>query len=314
MTFEEVLEQAMAMLQRRGRTTYRTLKLQFQLDDERLEALKEALLETEHVAVHEAEHVLVWAPLPDTPPELSRSIALRNALLLLLAWAAGGVDAASYLRLGHVFTANMTGNTVLLGLALSQVESHAIIRSSCALAGFLTGGALGAWVAHRGDHDGVWPLSVTFVLLLEWGVLVVFAVGWQYVGDTTADLPERMVLITLSALAMGLQSAAARRLDISGIATTFITGTLTTLMGHLVGSRPRGVPAHQALSASGTHTRVPMTSGPGLLATTWVVYIGGATAAATLPCLGPLFAFVFPIALLTVVLFTALVCFRRLSQ
>ena len=43
MTFEEILDQAIAMLQRRGRVTYRTLKRQFQLDEESLEALKEEL-------------------------------------------------------------------------------------------------------------------------------------------------------------------------------------------------------------------------------------------------------------------------------
>jgi hypothetical protein len=54
MTFEDLLDQAIAMLQRRGRVTYRTLKLQFQLDDEQLEALKEALIEAERLAVDEA--------------------------------------------------------------------------------------------------------------------------------------------------------------------------------------------------------------------------------------------------------------------
>jgi hypothetical protein len=44
MTFEEILDQAMAMLQRRGRVTYQTLKLQFHLDEEPLEALKDAIL------------------------------------------------------------------------------------------------------------------------------------------------------------------------------------------------------------------------------------------------------------------------------
>jgi hypothetical protein len=44
MTFEEILDQAIAMLQRRGRVTYQTLRLQFQLDEEHLEALKDAIL------------------------------------------------------------------------------------------------------------------------------------------------------------------------------------------------------------------------------------------------------------------------------
>jgi uncharacterized membrane protein YoaK (UPF0700 family) len=69
----------------------------------------------------------------------------RNGLVLLLACVAGGVDAVSYMSLGHVFTANMTGNTVLLGLALGQAESRAVVRSSLALIGFLAGAFLGAW-------------------------------------------------------------------------------------------------------------------------------------------------------------------------
>ena len=60
MTFEEILDQAIAMLQRRGRVTYRTLKLQFQLDDDHLEALKEALIDAEQLAVDENGTVLVW--------------------------------------------------------------------------------------------------------------------------------------------------------------------------------------------------------------------------------------------------------------
>lgn len=50
-------------------------------------------------------------------PTSARSITILNGLLLLLACAAGAIDAISYLGLGRVFTANMTGNTVLLSLA-----------------------------------------------------------------------------------------------------------------------------------------------------------------------------------------------------
>src|SRR4029434_3070339 len=60
MTFEEILDQAIAMLQRRGRLTYRTLQIQFQLDDDHLAALKDELLFA-HPQVHdEAERGLVW--------------------------------------------------------------------------------------------------------------------------------------------------------------------------------------------------------------------------------------------------------------
>src|SRR5262247_2074732 len=96
MTFEEILDQAMAMLQRRGRLTYRTLKLQFHLDDEHLEALKDELIYGQRLAVAEDDRVLVWtgdtvmaptvssqaveapvqahAPLAYTPPYLAEKI------------------------------------------------------------------------------------------------------------------------------------------------------------------------------------------------------------------------------------------------
>ena len=71
MTFEEILDQAIAMLQRRGRVTYRTLRLQFQLDEEQLEALKDELLFA-HPQVHdEAERGLVWTGDPGPAPPAS---------------------------------------------------------------------------------------------------------------------------------------------------------------------------------------------------------------------------------------------------
>jgi hypothetical protein len=60
MTFEEILDQAIAMLQRRGRLTYGTLKRQFQLDDAALEDLKNELIEGQRLAVDERGNVLVW--------------------------------------------------------------------------------------------------------------------------------------------------------------------------------------------------------------------------------------------------------------
>ena len=60
MTFEEILDQAIAMLQRRGRVTYRTLQLQFLLDEEHLEALKDAILFAYPQVVDEAGRGLVW--------------------------------------------------------------------------------------------------------------------------------------------------------------------------------------------------------------------------------------------------------------
>jgi class 3 adenylate cyclase/tetratricopeptide (TPR) repeat protein len=86
MTFEEILDQAVAMLQRRSRVTYRMLKLQFQLDDEQLEALKEELIYGQQLAVDEDGRVLVWtagaenAPIPEQPFASSPATAPRVPL------------------------------------------------------------------------------------------------------------------------------------------------------------------------------------------------------------------------------------------
>src|SRR6266487_4131651 len=81
MTFEEILDQAIAMLQRRGRVSYRTLTLQFHLNEESLEALKEELIEVHHLAVDHDGRMLVWdgeaqttavAPSPQPPQQAIR--------------------------------------------------------------------------------------------------------------------------------------------------------------------------------------------------------------------------------------------------
>jgi class 3 adenylate cyclase/tetratricopeptide (TPR) repeat protein len=71
MTFEEIVDQALAMLQRRGRVAYRTLKRQFTLDDEALEDLKAELIEAQRVAADEDGNVLVWTGGPVSPPTLA---------------------------------------------------------------------------------------------------------------------------------------------------------------------------------------------------------------------------------------------------
>jgi len=160
----------------------------------------------------------------------------RDTLLMALTWAAGYVDVIGYLALGGVFTANMTGNTVLLGLHLSQEQGAAVARALIALGGFGAGLLIGAVIVERARGGGPWPGAVNQALILEIAVLGVFALGWHLIGaDRT---PGRLqTLIALLAVAMGIQSAAVRRLDVPGIATTYMTGTLTSAVTGLVAGR-----------------------------------------------------------------------------
>ena len=223
------------------------------------------------------------------------STRTRDSLLLALSFAAGYVDALSYLGLNRVLTANMTGNTVLLAIALAQLDTHAALRSSVALAGFLVGVAAGAWIVERDHRGGVWPRAVTVALTLESVILCTLAAGWQSVGDVPDALPLA-TLIGLSALAMGVQSAAVRRLEVSGIATTYITGTLTHLVARVM------QPKRQNSETGSRHGVV--------LGAVWVVYFSGAAVAAIDLRLSSLAAQLLPIAVIMGVVVVAAVAFR----
>ncbi len=68
MKFSEIIDQAAALLQRKGRVSYRTLKIEFNLTDEHLDALKEELIDVEALAVDKDGKMLVWTGDRETPP------------------------------------------------------------------------------------------------------------------------------------------------------------------------------------------------------------------------------------------------------
>jgi len=157
--------------------------------------------------------------------------AWRDGILLALTFAAGCVDALSYLGLSHVFTANMTGNAVLLGLAIGQTQELQVAHSTAAIVGFVGGVVMAAKLVGPPRDRVVWSSRITFALALEFVVLFVFAAGW--LGGSRASGHGLLVMIVLSGLAMGIQSAVARRLAVPGISTTYITGTITALVAEL---------------------------------------------------------------------------------
>jgi class 3 adenylate cyclase len=71
MTFYEMLEQVIALLQRHGRVSYRALKVQFELDDDHLDLLKEELIDIQHVARDQDGRMLVWTRRTEIPPLVS---------------------------------------------------------------------------------------------------------------------------------------------------------------------------------------------------------------------------------------------------
>lgn len=180
-----------------------------------------------------------------------------------LAWIGGSLDAVSYLALGHVFTANMTGNTVLLAMALGSGDFARALRSLLAVSGFALGVAAGAGML-RGQATG-WSVRVNRILWLE--VMALGAAVWVFarVGHDTLPTPWAEGVIVLLGAVMGMQSAAVRQVHLAGVWTTFITGTLTEMVAGLVERLPP-----QGLPLVRVQATVYATYGVAALVTAWV--------------------------------------------
>ena len=152
--------------------------------------------------------------------------------VLLLSLAAGAADAAGFIGLGRVFTSNMTGNVVLLGIDLGQGQFASAAHVFYVLVIFMLGVGLGVRLG-KGIAEKDWPNLASRLVRLEKFALVLFALGWLALPDANGPALS-YALVALLAMAMGLQSAAMNRLNAPGVATTAITGTLTALITGLV--------------------------------------------------------------------------------
>jgi uncharacterized membrane protein YoaK (UPF0700 family) len=136
----------------------------------------------------------------------------------------GLVDAFSYLALGHVFVANMTGNVVFLGFAVAGAHGFSIPASLVALASFLVGSVVGGRIVaryghHRGRHLAT-ALAAESVFLATSVLLALWS----------SNAPQhwfRYALIVVLSLATGIQNASIRKLAVPDLTTTVLTMTVT---------------------------------------------------------------------------------------
>ena len=147
------------------------------------------------------------------------------AALLTLTFVTGLVDAVSYLRLGHVFVANMTGNVVFLGFSVDPRSGLSAAASVIAIAGFVLGAFAGGRAAHHlaARHPGPWLASAcTAEALIIGAVAALTGAGLlPYTGD------GRFATIAILAAALGVQNSTVRHLGAPDLTTTVLTLTLT---------------------------------------------------------------------------------------
>jgi uncharacterized membrane protein YoaK (UPF0700 family) len=148
------------------------------------------------------------------------------ALLLLLTGVSGLVDAASYLKLGHVFVANMTGNVVFVGFALAGAPGLSLASSAVALGAFFVGAFGAARFARSVALDPPGLLRAMTAVELA---LVVVAIGLAVFSEPVGS-PTEYPTVALLAAAMGIQSATTSRLQVAGFNSTVVLTTMLSTM------------------------------------------------------------------------------------
>ncbi|MCW2920057.1 MAG: rane protein [Actinomycetia bacterium] len=144
--------------------------------------------------------------------------------LIALTVMSGFIDAVSYLGLGHVFTANMTGNIVILGFAAAGAPGFSTVASLTSLAAFLTGAVI------AGRLNTALPSQRARVLTGLAAEAVLLSIATVATGGVSvSDAGGRYLGIALLALAMGLRNATVRGLAIPDMTTTVLTSILTGL-------------------------------------------------------------------------------------
>ncbi len=179
-------------------------------------------------------------------PQLDRD---RLGLLatVTLTFVTGIVDAVGYLGLDRVFTGNMTGNIVILGMGVAGADDLPVLGPAIALAGF-TAGAFAAGLALRGRPAASWDTRVTVLLGTGALVLVVLTAAAVITGDSPTATGQ-VVIATAVAAVMGQQAMVARALAVKDMTTVVVTSTLASLAGETWPAGVRGAVGNRRLAA-----------------------------------------------------------------
>lgn len=144
-------------------------------------------------------------------------------LLVAMTLVTGLVDAFSYLVLGHVFVANMTGNVVFLAFALAGASGFSILASLVALGSFVLGSFAGGMLGSRfGQHRGH-LLSIAAALQT---LLLIIATILAILSGNPVPASFSYGLILVLGITMGVQNATARKLAVPDLTTTVLTLTI----------------------------------------------------------------------------------------
>jgi uncharacterized membrane protein YoaK (UPF0700 family) len=160
----------------------------------------------------------------------------RIALIALTAGTAS-LDVTAFFRLGGVFASVMTSNLVFVGVAVVKTEAAFGVRCAVAILSYIVGVGLGSAIAPpSGGENRLGNRPLSLLLTGELAVLVGYTIWWMALDGRPAGW-ARLALLGAIALSMGSQSAAARQLGSPNVGTTYLTGTLTSLVSTVAARR-----------------------------------------------------------------------------
>ena len=161
------------------------------------------------------------------PPQLGTAGKVTVALSLTM--AGGFVDAVGYIALFEVFTANMSGNSIHIGLYLAQGSLVELLQPLCSVVSYVVGMLLTRIAIQIAGRTGITRVA-SFTFAVEALLLALFAHARpaMHLGQLE-DLhsPEYFALVAMLAFAMGVQTATLTNFGALSVYTTFVTGTLT---------------------------------------------------------------------------------------
>ncbi|WP_158861851.1 YoaK family protein [Leifsonia sp. AG29] len=167
-------------------------------------------------------------------------------LMLALTFSTGIVDAVGYLGLDKVFAGNMTGNVVILGMALVGAEHLPWVGPLLALFAFMAGAVVGGRTLRR-EHEG-WNSRTSWSFTAVAAALFVLTVVALIAGGVPPK-PWELVITMLLAASMGFQAAVARHLAVKDVTTVVVTSTITGLAADSWLAGGRGQPWRRRAAA-----------------------------------------------------------------
>ncbi|CAN5135013.1 YoaK family protein [soil metagenome] len=164
--------------------------------------------------------------------ETSRTHQIALAATVILTFVTGIVDAVGFLALDRVFTGNMTGNIVILGMGVAGADDLPVLGPAIALAAFTAAAFAAGLVLRkpRAANPPGWHDRVTVLLALGAIALTALTFAAVRVGDHPAPAVA-IVMAAVTAAVMGSQAVVARTVAVADMTTVVVTSTLASLAG-----------------------------------------------------------------------------------